>query len=601
MRRFAIGLLGLILTLGALSADANPSPVGAGRCSVLIDASKSMDGYRTALDPQLMGLINELRGLCPGANYQFGAGLHEAPLADGDAQRFEDGQTLLGPSVRRWNEIASDTPYLVLVTDNVAASNLPASDPTQDFYNLLKGSDSPFTHIAVVTLRAPFDGMPYLPNAPDGTYQGPRALTIYVLAKTPPGGAQAFTAFRQKVLNALQGSGRQSSDRGGKGDGSDYGTYAVFDIKPFAIEEFSVSERAGQVRQSTEPGAASCKGKARFEVDTGTFIIENQPMRSACEVATVLTMEFPNRWCLRDTGLSGEVSLKTEDPALSARGTFKVKVDPNRATLCKQTQTINVVLRFDPFEYRPDVSGDTKLDRSFEGKGLASGHLVIVGQVERKNVELGQDVASAWSYDSQASDPLEVSTQRKVYRLQEVVRAVIPGTELDRVELARYKVHVKLLYDQTPILSLLFIGLALLLLVAGVLWLLGRPRTYEIDADGGEMVRVRLGAFATASATASDGVLRIDVRNLLLFLLLTSNGRILRGALLSPRGGKALATHSRARPRRASRPSSESFDDDYDDYDDSEPVAGRGEHTTFTVRLLSGGKLTEDRDDDRSF
>ncbi len=125
--------------------------------------------------------------------------------------------------------------------------------------------------------------------------------------------------------------------------------------------------------------------------------------------------------------------------------------------------------------------------------------------------------------------------------------------------------------------------------------LLGRARTYVIETDGGEEVQAAMGLFGSAGAASAGGV-RLTLMNLGIMLLASSNGRILRGVLLGPSGGRIEIAPRGSAPGRRPRRTRRSDEDDYSGFGDADEGLGPagGEPVTFRVRTIRPGRGQED-------
>ncbi len=600
-----IAAIAMVVFAGLGASPAKAAPGGEPPCGVMIDVSGSMQGYADAPGAPMVGVLDQLRQMCPRA-LVFGDGLPRS-LPQGQKLVFSDVHTNIGPALTAWSNGVEDGAFLILVTDNVADSGHKGADPTREFYDFLRKPDSPISHIVVLSFRAPFKGLLFDPrddDRPGVPYSGPRALTIYMLAKNALGREAAFADLRQRLTQVLSKTGRSA----GAGAG-DYDSYAVFDIKPFAQETFRVESRAAGIQSQTTGGKSDCAADARFNAADKTFELVNQPMSQSCALKANLMVRFPDRWCLMDTDLKATLDLSVNDPSVMKQSVRALNVNPSKANLCQADQKLEVGMAFDAFAFKENVTFLDKLQRTFTGSFSADGMLTVVGAVRRDNVNLGQRVASAWSFGAEDVGGVitpDVRLQRRVFRLDEVVRSTIPDAQLERHELARYPVKVKVKYSQAP----LFIALFLVLLAVAVLivlaLLVGRPRRYLIESDDGGEARLQLGMFGSGGAVSGSGRISIRLLNLGLILLGSSNGRIVRGGVLGAAGGRIEAAMGGTAPARRKRPPRrKASDGDFGDFDDFEDDIGggapEGESVTFTVRDISQRASKREELGDESF
>lgn len=575
------GMLIVTALLGASGGTARAQ--SATRCEVMIDASGSMRGFKDApvQSLHLVTLLDRLRAHCGNAAL-FGDGTQPRPLRAGEAAVFEDGNTNIGANLASWSRRAPDGALLVLVTDNV--EDLPGeTSRNQDFYQLLRGRDSLFSHITVLALRAPFTGLLYPPGPPDPrippvSYGGARAFTIYLLAKGATD-REAYQALRGRLLDILRESGRQPS-----GNGDD--AFAQFDVRPFAEETLRVD--SGNVRITEGSGRASQCAQARFDPATNSFSILDQPLDQACDVQARVMVQIPERWCLKRTSLSGSLEdSQIGDTALEQAVT--VNVEPPTADLCQRQVELVVTVRFNPFRFRDEVSFADKLTRAFQGTFRAGGRLVLVGAIERGNVDLGEGVGQSWSFPEagglMSTDP---AIQRRVFRLDGAIRAVIPDAALERLKLAEYQVDAEIRYDALPVLLLLGLILLVLIALAALIWLARKPLTLSVASDDGADALLHLGLFGSARVQAGTGEIAIRIRNLSLWLLVSAKARIRRGRLLGRSGGDVEVAHGKTRVPSHSGGARDGFNADPGDVLDS------GQAIRFRIRAVS--EKTKDRE-----
>jgi len=591
--RAAVALAAL-LWVGPGWSAAQAQAQGSHNCDVLVDVSLSMDGYRMADGAPLLKTIENLRTLCR-QTYEFGDKLRE--LHSSAPVRFSDQNTLIGDDLEQWASTAPDGSFVLMITDNVSDNGTPKTDPTEKFYDLLRNTDSVFSQITVLALRGSFSGPLYDPNVRHKRvpYRGPRALTLYVLGKHTEADSAGYRQLRDAVDNVLAASGYHRFQAGSVDDDS---AYVTFDVKPFAAEAFKVESRSAKILAESDGAEPTrgCAADSRFDDATHTFLILGQPMNEDCEVRANLAVRFPARWCLVNAGLSASLAMRVDDPEVLKQSVQALPVSPSRATLCADEKILTVGLKFDAFRFRDNVGFFDRLARTFSGSFTAQGQLVVWGSVHRDDVHLEKGLAEAWTYGSSSNISITSSPdpaiQRKVFRLEEGVRAVIPQQQLDGYELVRYPVKIEVRYDQSPLLLLLFGVILLLVLLVALFLLARRPTSYVIESDGGEETQIRIGLFGSAAALSDNGAMRLTLTNLAIALLSTSNGRILRGRVLGTGGGRVEIAPPGMRPARRvgwSRPSrSRSDSDDFGAYEPNDISTDGETHGTiaFNVRAV---------------
>lgn len=586
------------LALVAAAVSAMPAPghaQAAPPCQLMVDASGSMAGYYDAerenyapdaASARLRPMLEALRRLC-GRTYLFDVGVRELPA--GASFGAGASHTDIGRSLADWARGAADGTFLILVTDNVEDPGTGGGSGNARFYDLLRRRDSVFSHVSVLALRAPFQGrlFPPDPGLPGVPYAGPRALTIYVLGKGAEGQDQVYRSTRAVLERVLVQSGRREH---GVHPAGDYSAYVLFDVRPFAIETFRVQAR-NVVLRGSRSGGSRC-ARTRFDPATRTFFLLDQQMGVPCDVAAVLTVAIPQRWCLNDTSLRAIASVRARDPAL--REGLTATITPPRADLCSEEQELRTTLRFNAIEYDANIGFFERLRRSFRNTFQAEGELIILGALARDNVNLGSGIGQAWSFDDPAgiasADP---AMQRRVFQLDSAVRSVVPDEVLVANELVRYRVDLRGRYKQGPVLVIVVVGLFLLLLLAALIFLMRKPKTLVVESDDGSQTSLRLRLFGSGRA-AGGGTLAIKLTNLGVCLFVRSTGRVVRGRVLGGGGGRVEVLPDGA----ARAPTSPARGPD--DFG-SEPSSGASAPITFTVRTVSAKQRQREKDYDDGF
>ncbi len=200
------------LTLPAIAAAAlfGANPAWASQCSILLDVSASMTGFKSpnSTFPQF---LDDLQKVCPDG-YIFG---DEDPSRGARVQArypyldrvdqlsawpFNNGTTHLGGALETWAaDVAQDDGVAIVVTDNVADANdvgITKGGEQDRFSTAITGPE--FGHLAVVASRFRFDGKVYDPNNVGTPYHRGRALAIYVVEKS---GVAPFASYLQRVTD----------------------------------------------------------------------------------------------------------------------------------------------------------------------------------------------------------------------------------------------------------------------------------------------------------------------------------------------------------------------------------------------------------------
>ena len=451
----------LALVVFALAALAGSE---ASACSLMLDASQSMQGFRSS--PLFTKVVATLGRQC-GEHFTFGAKLHPAP-ADLSEVAFKETDTALGPSLAEWLP-RSHARRLLILTDNVADEGPGRRDGAQEeFYRLLGSPSSRFDRVAAVLMRLPFRGPIY--SADDkrkGDYGGgARAVMLYVLERGGEGQAEG------------------PLDTAGFGVSAD--NMAILSLKPFepAGEAFGAQLDSSDRNVSFEDGGIVLARKSAGATYTFALkaAIRPSPRWNFGGLPLSATLDFPAAGPFAKPATTN----CTVDPASAPAGgkDFEVKIS------CVATSALAAV----------DEAAQTRLgNRRAERDGALT--VSLVGQ--NRDIALGPAL-EAWSFDgdgARLADP-DPRVQGAIYRLG----ALLSGMSPRRIEpmVMRAPVTEKLyFFDPNPFL---YGGLALALLGAlalAAMAMLG-PRRVEISGAAGGPITREVRGFARIDAPLDD-------------------------------------------------------------------------------------------------
>lgn len=534
MLRRALTLLVIVLAFLLPVEVLHPQERAGGQasCTLMLDESKSMEGFYRADLASFTGLVAALSVPCGDG---WVAGLvgqpYQGRLSD---HRPISHQTNLGSAFERWLR-QSQSNRLVLVTDNVADSSAAARQDEQELlYRNLRAPESQLTHISMIILRPPFDGTVYaLNNRVSRHYPGPRALTIYVIERR---GRHGDEAFLNQVETIVRGRGyRPYGGRGAPGARD----YAVARLSPF---------RPGLTADQSGMSVSALDGGRGVSVRDGAIHVvrgaSDQETRFAVRSLQVAT--GPD-WDLGDAPFSARVEFP-ESPIFGPALQGRCEVNPPRSHAgLNQRLNLSLTCAIPAAADRLTVEQRDSLVR--QGSQVREGSLVLAIETRGRDLSLrgplqhyfGMSPRAASGPDGLASVLPDV--QARVYRLPELLANTIPPADRT-VVVKRFDLKVEM-----GISALDWLGRALLawaplivaLLILGLIgWLLSWPVTYRIS--GAEAVdRLKL-SFASTQQVRAIGGARVDLTLLGPIILANTGGR---RRILRRSGGAVLDSSNR--------------------------------------------------------
>lgn len=512
MLRLAVPLLAwLATTAPAIAAD---PPAYA----ILLDASGSMGGF--AKDAGWRSLLSRLESSAT-QKWEFGDTAHRVAgnLAD---VRLTRRDTMLDVALKAWVENSGPHDVVVMVTDNVADEGSTASrDAQAAFYALLNPTKGMARQISAITLipsLLPFSGTIWEPGkGGKGTvYSGNRrALAFYLLAREGVA-SDAMKRLTLHMADLLQDAGL---------------SYEILDISPFkgmavkpALNLRGIESDNTRITYNGEPGAIlNVEG-----LTTGT------PLHLQMVANVVPGRDFE----LRDAAVEASISLEGHELITSAQ-VVRASVTPRQTTLKpEQGQDFDITFESKAIEFLSHVPLSQQIELALTNKTEINGKIIITYKILRQNLYLANALAAKWSYDGPvaALGTPNPTVQTKLYRLQDLVRGMVPEDQLSR-SFIQIPVRLVLRFSPVPVLILLAAGLLLAIPIGWLIYRSLRPRDFVVTPDEGGDTSLSLGLFQADDAYNGDKQCAVSVRNLGLGLLVGARGgRVIGSRLLGPGG-----------------------------------------------------------------
>lgn len=505
MKRLGLGgmaLAAMLLLLGVAPAQPQqpPAPKPPSSCALMLDQSLSMSGFYGGGASRLEGLIDALAEDCP-EGWIVGKGA--APTSQRLSSLRPGGafgaDTQLGTALTRWLR-ESRANRLVLVTDNVADNgSAEARDEQRVFYDALSSPQSQLTHISMLILRLPFDGLVYsLDDEFKNRYAGPRALTIYVIERR--GGREDDAVLRQveKRVSAVGFTPYAS----GQAPGTD--EFARVRLSPFRPDV----DAAGAVSvKAVEGGRGVYLSDDGINIPRGSRDGETRFMLENVEVSTGPNWDF------------GKAPFKAhvEFPASAEFGAAlrgECTLDPPASTPgLNRKIPLNIVCTIPPAAQQLSAEAADRVARS--GAQTRKGSLVLA--IETRGTELSLKgpiqrefgMAPNADRDGQGLASPTEAVQARVYRLPDLLRNTIPSADRT-VVIKRFPLLVEMTTSGLPTL-LRMIGKILpilipLLLLGLLAWFYMRPVKYRVSPVEG-VTEIALGFGSTQTVRNINGEL----------------------------------------------------------------------------------------------
>lgn len=446
---------------------------------VMLDASGSMRGFKTEADTW-QNLLTRVESSARN-KYQFGD-KNNFKRVKGTSLfnvRLRDQETYLGEALQDWLNESAPGDVVVILTDNVAdiRSRGGSSESQLLFYDLLSKPDSPFSHIAIFPMMLPFNGKVFpIGRGVGKKYQGPRALSIYAIARDFYD--DAFDKLRSQIKTKLEGF-----------------DYQYIQIKPFDSESVSGLVKDIKIIDLNDTNGAS----VIFEKDEDgieRLVVSNLFLGEEIKFSFNVNIQSSNSFELQDVELLADIQLFTDDEPLKQfkmTDNFSADVNPRRATISPEGfQDIRVIFQNEPFYFR-DLSFLEKLVFTIQNTMIIRGNLDLQFKASREDMNLSQGILQTWSYEGAAGNLVEpkAEVQQKVYKLGDLVKSMLPeNNELQKL----YSVPL-ILELRFPIWPLLVVILAVIVVIFVILYLVsaGTPKEYILEDEMGHSTEVAMG------------------------------------------------------------------------------------------------------------
>jgi hypothetical protein len=399
----AIGFL-LISGSPALAAD------GAADCDLLLDASGSMRGF--LIHDEFTNLLRAATALCPRV-FLFGDRLRQAsgPIR---ADTFDDQHTNLGPDIQDWLALAPGDRSLVVVTDNVADDSVNGAGGSQRaFYDILQRDDSPFSRVAIILLRLQFGGQVYSPTNHHTRYDGPRALSIYVLQR----------GNGPSLLRGLAGNLSANGWIEDRVDATKERSFSAISLAPFeGLEGLSSSgPQAGtSLSLGTNPDEVTFDSRGHIVIDAG---MSDKPTH---DFAIPVTLTKPSDWDIGANAVQRyHAGIEFLGDAMEPSGQAVACAVSGGGPSTKDSIPLRISCSvLSPWARLPEQRRE---QLSALGATHRSGVLAITLALERSNIALVGPLKLAWSWDR---DPEELGrnnrdAQMRIYQLNDLIQGMV--------------------------------------------------------------------------------------------------------------------------------------------------------------------------------
>lgn len=440
---------------------------------VMLDASGSMAGFNSDSKKYSPSAWRQLlQTLEDGARdkYQFGDrekfGRVETPLTQ---VTLNHENTFLADAVQQWLQQTRST-SLVIITDNVADAGGLSGAQQDAFEKLLKGDDSPLSHISLTVLSLAFDGRIYEPDKKTGTpYRGPRAFLVYLLS-TRGIGDMAFADLQRQLNDKLSGLQKSPTIR----------------VKPaLAMQSARLDE--DRIKTSASQGV-------KVAIQNGILKIQGYRLGNPLNLKLALPVETDSDFKLTDVKLQSGIQFD-EEKHLTKHDKITANVNPKTATLERgKTTSFEVALDIKPFGFN-DVDFKQQLAFAMKGGTTITGELAVNYQAGQGSYKLSDDLLRQWNNPgvSQELDEPRESIQNRIFHLDKMVAGLL-RVDATSQPLRTMRVELELRYPIGLLFSSLILGLfAISLLVWGLRH--AQHQNYVVvDEDANELpISPRLG------------------------------------------------------------------------------------------------------------
>ena len=464
-----------------------PLVVSASEYDVLLDASGSMRGFKKANNGKnwksfLGGMQQNTKKLCKFGN-KYVCYIERSAYDI----KLNDQNTDLAGALKAWLKAKNSYQNLLIITDNVADINNKSSKANQNmFEKLISGKTSMFSHVAIFTVRLPFDGKVYplesykkksKPNY--SKYKGDRALVLYVLSKQGITD-NSFEKYRDSIKKNLK-----------------LYDYKLFQVRPFATNE--VKQSFGDVKIDTTK-SNQVKIKPVKQKDGRTAIlISNYKLGKPLNFNFDIDLEIQGAFKLKDINLKSSIKFDGLPPHLTSQGhtqndlKFEAVVVPSEVTLSpNKVQGFNIAFKINRFKFT-DIPFKQKLKFALSNTQDIKGKLDLLFSVTKDQYIPYKQAFLDWTHDSaEQLGKANSDIQKKVFGLDAILATGV-SDKVSEENLKEIPINLEIRYTMGPIIT----AIALIMLLLGVLyWLLLKSRNsqdYVIEDDMGGQKPLSIG------------------------------------------------------------------------------------------------------------
>lgn len=514
------GLLIPIAAGPAAAADPAPAPVP---YAILFDASGSMDGFsrERALWERLLDGLQA--GADPEAVWAFGEKpwRHSGRLS---GLRLSEGSTRLVAAVDAWLDAAAPGEAAVMVTDNVADLQDPASLKEQEiFYDRIRRTaPNDIGRATLMLVRLPFDGRVYDPSNARraGRYAGERALAVYLFVHG--GGDRDREAATAHALEAYVA--RVFRESGADVD--------ALQIKPFGA--------GGSILPDVTLKLDGAEG-VRAEIDPQWgLVIRNAPFNTPITLTFSADIGSGNGFRLEDAVMDAQIRLEDAEFVTSQR-LVQASVSPRVATLDENRRRFDVTFDIGAIRFQ-GADFWRKLELTLQGTTVVKGEFAITYAVQRERLFLADDTLKQWSYNGPPADlaSSRAEVHRSLYHLEPLVRGLVSEEHLNQ-DAIRVPVWLQLRFPAGPLIVAGVAGLAVLALLWWLFRHMARPPLFVAGDEEGEALPVTPGVLSAARVPSVDGACLIGLRWTGVGLFVTAKGGRLRTSpFVDATGGRVV-------------------------------------------------------------
>ncbi|HYH23063.1 MAG TPA: hypothetical protein VD995_31000 [Azospirillum sp.] len=516
-------LLVLLVPVPVVSATTDDPRPEIAPYAILLDASGSMDGFRTNRGGWDRLLDSLQASADQDAVWAFGekAWRHPGRLS---GLRLSEGTTKLVGALDAWLDHSAPGDAAVMVTDNVADLRNSASLKEQEtFYDRVRRADPDNVSRATLMLaRLPFNGKVYDPNnvRPPGRYSGGRALAVYLFVR---GGGDAgrdertVRALEQHVTRLLRDAGAEVER---------------LQVKPFGT--------AGGVLPDIGLQLAETKGVEAVMDPNWGLVIRNAPFDTPLTLTFHADIGAGAGFRMENALMDAAIRLENADFITSER-LVRASVSPRVATLEEKQRRFDVVFDIGAIQIK-GADFWRKLELTLRGTTIVKGEFAITYAVERERLFLAPETLNRWNFDGSPADlaSSRPEVQERLYLLQPLVVGLVADSYLSQ-DAVRVPVWLQLRFPAGP---LIIAGVALLTAGALAWWLFRhmlRPPLLVAGDEGGEVQPVTPGLFSAAPVASADGICLIGLRWIGVGLFVTAKGGSLRTSpFVDATGGRVV-------------------------------------------------------------